>query len=187
MDLSIRSLTSLRAELLDSVSGMAGMESIGLNFGTHADISSAGVVAMFWVPVTGKTLTIDLSADLAVTTDAAFGADVSQLQGFAGGDVAWVQSADYFEVILAADPLAMDAAGNPVAASRASEMTITALGENDVVHCVSTLAVTAAGKVAICRRASRVSGFHHITQLSISGITATPCKLFILFGGGSGA
>lgn len=187
MDLDISARSSLTAQLLDPVTGLSGLESIGLNFGSRDTEPLAGIVSLAWVPATGKVMAIDLSAELDITSDTTFGPDVQTIQAYAGSDVPWVQDLSYFEVALVADPLALDAYGNPISASRASELTLTIKDDADATRGVATLAVTRAGQVAIYRHAGRLPGVQMINQIAISGVTATPCKLYIIFGGISGA
>jgi hypothetical protein len=186
MDLDISARSSLTAQLLDPVTGLSGSEDVRLNFGGFATVPNAGVVCLVWAPATGKVLSIDLSASLDVTTSGGALLKLDQLQIHEGG--AWVQSADRYEIVLVADPLAVDAYGNPISASRASELIVTVKNSSDVSQGVSTLAVTTENQVAILRRASRLlPGVQVMDQISISGVTANACKLYILFGGTAAA
>lgn len=185
MDLTISSRASLSAVLLDPVTGLGGSEPVGFNFGGGAEITGAGIVSLSLVLSTGDNAHVSLgtgSMEL-VSEGESWGTEV--IQSYAA-ESAWVQNADWFEVVLAADPLAVDVFGNPIPASRASQVTIQALDADDGVQAEFTLNVTTAGQAAIFRRASKTSGAKAIVYLAVSGVTANAAKLYINFGGNSG-
>lgn len=185
MDLDISARSSLTATLLDPVTGLPGSEDIRLNFSSGGTVVGAGAVCLTWQAETGKEMLIDLAAALSVVTDGGDLSALDQLQTAEGG--LWTQAADRYEIVLEADHLALDTHGNPIAASRASEVTVSVKNASDVNQGVSTLAVTTAGQVAILRRASRLPGSQVMDQISITGVTAAACKVHILFGGTAAA
>ena len=183
MQLDISARSSLTGTLYDPATGTPGSISLGNNFSTQKTIASpAGVICIQWAPTTGETLTVDLAPLLVVQSSEAFFA-IDQLQTDRSVSSFDVGEADFFEIALVADPLALDAFGNPISASRISYLTVTCSGADDTVHGLADMGVAAPGDVSVFRRASYVKSDGDINQIAVTAVTATPCKLYIIFGG----
>jgi len=179
MPIDFRSEPGLLAELIDTATGTPSSTPVRLPSGSTGTVASGLVRVIKWTPVTAATLTLALTGGLAIT--ASSGAVTSEWIDLGAAALTSLDSCDgHFEVILKADPLAIDAYGNPIAASRTSQLDITATNGADATVVSGTLYVTTADQAAILTQSSIISGDDWIREFAVSNVTANGCSLYFL-------
>lgn len=179
MPIEFRSEPGLLAELINTAAGVPGSIPVRLASGSTGTVASGLVRAYKWTPVTAATLTIEPGEDPAVT--ASSGLAVSELIAVSEDGLAGFNSCDgHMEVVLVGNPLAIDAYGNPIAATRTSAVTVTATNAADATVVSGALAVTAADQASILTSSTIISGTDWIRKIAVTGVTANGCTLYIL-------
>lgn len=178
-----RAPSTLQATLIDTREGIPKSIPIRCNFASQKSVTGTVAIGeLVWTPETAETLSVDL--DPFSVTDSAANAQYN-LTPFAapGGDPLVSFNCDYIEFALVGDPLAVDSYGNPIAASRATNLTAQVYNGATLLHS-AVLSVTEAGKASIFRVCTTSSV--PVNLIQITGVTATAAKLYIHFGGVAG-
>ncbi|RYD38986.1 MAG: hypothetical protein EOP87_00180 [Verrucomicrobiaceae bacterium] len=179
MPIDFRSEPGLLAELIDTATGTPSSIPVRLPASSSGTVASGMVQIIKWTPVTAATLTIALTGGLAVT--ASSGAVVRELVTISADALTALDSCDgHFEVVLKAEPLAIDSYGNPVSASRTSAVTVTATNDADATVVSGTLNVTTADQASILTQSSIISGDDWIREFAVSAVTANGCSLYFI-------